>query len=400
MSFFYLPTKLQHQTSQVSLQDDKLTIYRRLGPYFLKPGWIMTDQKQIISPRDYNSSMHAIGIVGCVDESEGSITIISLDRKQMPWMMETADGCRITLIREDGTKEIFRSMFNIVPPESLFDDRNGKEHTKKIKTETAPYSSREGIFNLTLTGTLPAVHYCVNHHTEGTSAGDWYLPAWGELYCILRNNLWAINLGLITVGSNSISEEEIFWTSSEYNSAEAWRVDVQELVKPMGEKLCAAMPKIFKYNVIPCLKIQFQKEICDDDLLEIAKETSVGGYYGEGYINNAIKMSSSFFKNWRRAEDVRYLNTYNKLEKTLKNIDFNSVYVDVGNYSGLITVCMCLEYGIQLDVAASVGDSDNEPVMFSIMCDGELMVMNEIDLEDVPIMVEQIINSIQNKTMQ
>lgn len=400
MSLFYLPVELQHQAPQVSVQGGGFMDLQRWDPDFLKPGWIMTDQKQLISPRDYNSNVHAIGIVGNIDWDERSIIVVSLDRKYLPWIWESADGCGTTLIQEDGTKKMFCPMFNAVRPESLLADKNGKSIRKKIKTETEPYSSQEGIFRLTLIGTLPAVHYCAKYHTEGTSEGDWYLPAWGELYYILRNNLWAINLGLSTVGKDPISEEEIFWTSSEYSSAEAWRVDARELVGPTGEKLCAAMPKIFKYNVIPCLKIKFQKELHDDDLLEIAKETSIGGYYGEGYINNAMKMSSSFFKNWRSTEDIRYLNTYNKLEKTLKNIDFNSVYVDVGNYSGLITVCMSLKYGIQLDVIAHVDDADNNTVMYSIMMDGDLMVMNEIDLEDVPTMVEQIINSIQNKTMQ
>ena len=102
-----------------------------------------------------------------------------------------------------------------------------------------------------------------------------------------------------------------------------------KLYAQISQWLLKPFNKIQKYNGNSEMNIKLIKQdtcltpisenttiqIACDDLLEIAKETSVGGYYGKGYINNVMKMSSSFFKNWRCTEDVRYLNAYNKIEK-------------------------------------------------------------------------------------
>ena len=63
--------------------------------------------------------------------------------------------------------------------------------------------------------------YCYNYTTEGTSKGQWYLPAGGELYNLLPNNS-AINRGLSVANAIELSETARFWSSTAHNYSGAW----------------------------------------------------------------------------------------------------------------------------------------------------------------------------------
>ena len=65
--------------------------------------------------------------------------------------------------------------------------------------------------------------YCYNFTTTGTSKGDWYLPAAGELYASVWTNKSAVNAGLSAAGGASI-QNGWHWSSSEYSSYSAWEV--------------------------------------------------------------------------------------------------------------------------------------------------------------------------------
>ncbi len=67
--------------------------------------------------------------------------------------------------------------------------------------------------------------YCYNYTTPGTSKGQWYLPAAGELYASIETNYSAVNNGIKAAGGTQLtSEYYYFWSSSEYNSGRAWNV--------------------------------------------------------------------------------------------------------------------------------------------------------------------------------
>ena len=67
-----------------------------------------------------------------------------------------------------------------------------------------------------------AAKYCNDYTTAGTSAGDWYLPAAGELYSYVYGNYSAINTAMTSIGWTWGSD--YLWSSSEYGTSNAWDV--------------------------------------------------------------------------------------------------------------------------------------------------------------------------------
>ena len=68
--------------------------------------------------------------------------------------------------------------------------------------------------------------YCYNFTTTGTSKGQWYLPAQGELYASVWTNKSAVNAGLSAAGGASI-QNGWHWSSSEGDvyTSYAWNVN-------------------------------------------------------------------------------------------------------------------------------------------------------------------------------
>ena len=64
--------------------------------------------------------------------------------------------------------------------------------------------------------------YCYNFTTAGTSKGDWYLPAQGELYASIVTNYSAVNSGISAAGGTQLSSGYWYWSSSEYDYRCAW----------------------------------------------------------------------------------------------------------------------------------------------------------------------------------
>ena len=91
-------------------------------------------------------------------------------------------------------------------------DYNGKTNTLAI---VSAYSGESTSDN--------AAIYCNSYSTAGTSAGDWYLPAAGEIYDYFYGNYNAINATVNKLGWNSF--EEWYWSSSEYSYTYAWYVN-------------------------------------------------------------------------------------------------------------------------------------------------------------------------------
>ena len=67
----------------------------------------------------------------------------------------------------------------------------------------------------------PAFEYVNSYKTDGTKAGDWYLPAMGELNAIYQNKD-VLNTALGKIGGPILGSNE-FWSSSEYlGGSSAW----------------------------------------------------------------------------------------------------------------------------------------------------------------------------------
>ena len=93
---------------------------------------------------------------------------------------------------------------NIEDSTSALSDWNGKENTKAI----AEYCKSKSY-------SCPAVEYISSYKTVGTSAGDWYLPALGELQAIYKNIL-ILNYGLSKIYNRKIPTSDHYrWSSTE-----------------------------------------------------------------------------------------------------------------------------------------------------------------------------------------
>ena len=72
----------------------------------------------------------------------------------------------------------------------------------------------------------PAFVYVNSYQTEGTQAGDWYLPAAGELIAI-NGNMGVLNTALGKIGGTKLPTS-YHWSSSEYTGDRAWKVSFGE----------------------------------------------------------------------------------------------------------------------------------------------------------------------------
>ena len=70
----------------------------------------------------------------------------------------------------------------------------------------------------------PAFEYVNSYKTEGTLAGDWYLPAAGELNAIYQNKD-VLDTALGKIGGTKLSLVSYHWSSSEYSDNIAWELN-------------------------------------------------------------------------------------------------------------------------------------------------------------------------------
>ena len=105
-------------------------------------------------------------------------------------------------------------------------DFNGKANTAAIINAIKAHDTSEGTDNIT--GYIGDI--IQKYHTEGTIAGDWYIPSAGEAYKLYENrNTLLASFDKINTASSSaglsgsvLLHSEYIWLSSEYNYAGAW----------------------------------------------------------------------------------------------------------------------------------------------------------------------------------
>ena len=98
---------------------------------------------------------------------------------------------------------------NITSSSAVTADWQGKNNTRVV----LEYCKANG-------KSCPAFEYVNSYKTEGTIAGDWYLPAMGELDAIYGNKD-VLNIALGKIGGTKLGTDW-YWSSSEYPGYGAW----------------------------------------------------------------------------------------------------------------------------------------------------------------------------------
>ena len=98
---------------------------------------------------------------------------------------------------------------NITSSSAVTADWQGKNNTRVV----LEYCKANG-------KSCPAFEYVNSYKTEGTIAGDWYLPAMGELNAIYGNKD-VLNIALGKIGGTKLGAN-YYWSSSEHSNYYAW----------------------------------------------------------------------------------------------------------------------------------------------------------------------------------
>ena len=127
--------------------------------------------------------------------------IIGLEQSSKYWSTDYFDVPGVDNIKVDNIKDVTLGIA----------DLDGKKNTSTILA----YCKTKG-------KSCPAFEYVNSYKTEGTKAGDWYLPSLGELHAIY------VNKGVLNVALGKIAATRLtaswYWSSSEYSSGNAWAV--------------------------------------------------------------------------------------------------------------------------------------------------------------------------------
>ena len=86
------------------------------------------------------------------------------------------------------------------------------------------------------TGYYPAACCCWRFHTVGTKQGDWYLPACGEMGYVLPK-FTTIQSGIVKGNGVALSQNYVYWTSTNYSDNSARVVYTTEGWVAEGEKI-------------------------------------------------------------------------------------------------------------------------------------------------------------------
>ena len=113
-------------------------------------------------------------------------------------------------------------------------DYNGKNNTATIMAYAKTNNYK-----------FPAAEYAYNYTTAGTKAGDWYLPAAGEIRAIYYEKT-KLNERLTYLKKNNIGQSSL-WSSSEDSKYYAWIVGFDGWDDTISER------KIYSYTVLPVL---------------------------------------------------------------------------------------------------------------------------------------------------
>ena len=127
-------------------------------------------------------------------------------------------------------------IMNIMDKNRAKQDFNGKANTAAIKEYNSSLSGYSAGY--------PAAKYAYNYTTTGTNAGEWYLPALGELNTAYTYRDF-LNYALSLLGKGNIPTN-YYWSSSENSAGSAWMFH-------FGNGDVSGTLKGYKYYVRPVL---------------------------------------------------------------------------------------------------------------------------------------------------
>lgn len=98
-----------------------------------------------------------------------------------------------------------------------------------------------------------AAHECAAYSTEGFGTNSWFLPSCGQ-WSVAQSNRVKIDASInTTIGSDPLSSDP-YWTSTQYDSANAWNFDWINGTKSGKSKTSSRMVRPFctyEYNPVP-----------------------------------------------------------------------------------------------------------------------------------------------------
>ncbi len=109
---------------------------------------------------------------------------------------------------------------------SDFDGKGNTETLLELATSQSDWKTATTITDNSGSGYSPAACCCWRYSTKGTSQGDWYLPACGEMGCVIarrqaiNDTISKLNSVYGTVGLE-LGSSNHYWSSSEYSSSYA-----------------------------------------------------------------------------------------------------------------------------------------------------------------------------------
>ena len=154
-------------------------------------------------------------LVGMIYYSDGSCSR-SVDGSKTAIGVVVEDNAYVMSVPKTGTMTWASTSNDVSGLTNFYSDNQAKlDYLGKLNTAAivAAYSSDTTINN--------AAKYCNSYSTAGTSAGQWYLPAAGELYDGLYLNNKKVTRAFAQLG---VVINGYFWSSSEYSSGDAWFV--------------------------------------------------------------------------------------------------------------------------------------------------------------------------------
>lgn len=163
---------------------------------------------KVVKPDEYNASTYpesGYGVVGIalMNTVEG-LTVVA---------HKTIDGSTSEKKFKWQNTDFDWGLPKLDTNQLAYDDFNGKHNTEVILNAIKEYDKQHSSDNIN--GNIG--QFIQEYHTDGTIAGDWYVPACGELYKI-HENFTVIDNSISKVNGVQLDSSDYYWSSSEYSS--------------------------------------------------------------------------------------------------------------------------------------------------------------------------------------
>ncbi len=198
-----LSTQITELTNKITEQTNKITEITNK---------ITTIEEKIVTIENGASSSNCqIGDILYSDKSCDPNVVAS--KKPIGVVFDRANRLAIALdteLKEWSDKNFdVPTLLNYGSSSAVTADLQGKNNTRLV----LDYCKTNGY-------SCPAFEYVNSYQTEGTKAGDWYLPAIGELN-VIYGNMGVLNTALGKIGRTYLPTN-YHWSSSEGSNGNAW----------------------------------------------------------------------------------------------------------------------------------------------------------------------------------